>query len=67
MSTNTFDRRLEITDPEAVKKLYKLMTEDVPDKTPASRHSVELEEGKKLLKEYLDKTKARNVFYEKYS
>ena len=67
MSTNTFDRRLEITDPEAVKKLYKLMTEDVPDKTPASRHSVELEEGEKLLKEYLNKAKTRNVFYEKYS
>lgn len=60
MSTNTFDRRLEITDPEAVKKLYKLMTEDVPNKIPVSRRCVEFEEGEKLLKELLNRTKSHN-------
>lgn len=59
MATNTFDRRIEITDPKAVKRLYELMTKEVPDK-PLSDHpytAVERERSERLLKQCLSRSR----------
>ena len=37
MATSTFDRRIEITDSESVKKLLTIMAKE-PPKDPISRH-----------------------------
>lgn len=37
MATSTFERKIEITDPDSMKKLIAVMTKDVPEK-PFSEH-----------------------------
>lgn len=37
MATSTFERKIEITDPESIKKLTNVMAMDVPKK-PLSEH-----------------------------
>ena len=34
MPTSSFDRRIEITDPEAIKKLAEVIAKEVPKKKP---------------------------------
>ena len=46
MSTSTFDRRIEITDSESVKKLLAIMAKESP-KDPISRHPYTAAERKK--------------------
>lgn len=59
MATSTFDRKIEITDPEAVKKLYTIMMADVPDK-PLSEHPYteeDRERSVRLLRQCLSRSK----------
>jgi hypothetical protein len=37
MATSTFERKIEITDPDSMKKLIAVMTKDIPEK-PFSEH-----------------------------
>lgn len=55
MATNTFERMIEVTDPESVKILIAVMTKDVPEK-PLSEHpytAAERERSDQLLKQCL--------------
>lgn len=55
MSTNTFERKLEINDVESLKKLLDVMNTDAP-KITLSEHPFSHEERKKsdaLLKQFL--------------
>ena len=55
MSTSTFDRRIEITDSESVKKLLAIMAKE-PSKDPISRHpytEVEREKCDRLIRQCL--------------
>lgn len=59
MATSTFDRKLEITDPESVKKLIAIMEKDSFQK-PLSEHpytTIERERSEKLLKRCLSRSK----------
>lgn len=60
MATSTFDRKIEITDPESVKKLISIMSEDTPG-SPLSKHpysEADRERGVQLLKQCLSHSRA---------
>ena len=55
MATSTFERKIEISDPESVKKLIDIMIKDEPVK-PISEHpytTAERERSDRLLKQCL--------------
>ena len=55
MATSTFDRRIEITNSESVKKLLTIMAKE-PPKDPISRHpytEVEREKSNRLIRRCL--------------
>ena len=57
MATSTFDRKIELSTTESVKKLMEVMQEDAPVK-PLSQHpfsSVERERSERLLKQFLSR------------
>ncbi len=59
MATNTFERKIEITDPKAVKKLMEVMEKDAP-KTPFSEHPYteqERERSLRLFRQCLSRSK----------
>lgn len=59
MATNTFERKIEITDPESVKKLIAVTAKSVPDK-PLSSHpytAAERERSERLLKQCLSRSR----------
>lgn len=59
MATSTFDRRIEITDPESLKKLAEVMAAD-PPKEPFSKHpysDAERDRSERLLKQFLSRSK----------
>ncbi|MCD7814574.1 MAG: hypothetical protein LUH20_11125 [Lachnospiraceae bacterium] len=58
MATSTFERKIEITDPEALKKLADVMSDDTPGR-PLSRHpftDTERDRSQRLLKQYLSRS-----------
>lgn len=55
MATNTFERKIEITDTESLKKLVKLMASESP-KQPLSNHpfsTADRDRSEDLLKQFL--------------
>lgn len=59
MSTSTFDRKIEISDPESVMKLVAVMAKDAPKK-PLSEHPYtadERERSDKLLRRCLSRSR----------
>ena len=57
MATSTFERKIEITDPEAIKRLIEVMAKEPPEK-PLSEHpytSAERERSEQLLKRFLSR------------
>lgn len=59
MATSTFERKIEITDPESVKKLISVMMKDAPQK-PISTHpytSAERERSDQLLRQCLSRSR----------
>lgn len=59
MATSTFERNLEVTDPEAVKKLIAIMESDEPTKS-LSEHPYTQEERERsvlLLRQCLSRSK----------
>lgn len=60
MATETFDRRIEIRDPESIKKLVQIIEEEAPTKvlsdTPFS--TIERDRSERLLKKFLSRSKA---------
>ena len=54
MATSTFERRIELTNPDDIKKLVAVMTSD-PPKDPISTHpygEIEREKSAALLKQW---------------
>lgn len=53
MATSTFERKIEVTDPKAIDKLSKIMSDETPGKPiKRSPHSREMRvRGEKLLKQ----------------
>lgn len=61
MATSTFDRRIEITDSESIKKLIAIMEKEAP-KNPLSNHPYTNAERKRvelLLKQCISRTRQR--------
>ncbi len=59
MPTNTFERRIEITDPDALRRLVDIMVSE-PPKQPLSKHpygTAEREQSEELLKKWLSRKK----------
>lgn len=59
MATSTFERKIEITDIESIKKLVRIMTELTPSK-PISEHpytDADRERSELLLKQCLSHSK----------
>lgn len=59
MATSTFERKIEITSPDALERLAKIMTSDPPKKT-LSEHpygASERERSEKLLKLWSSRSK----------
>ncbi len=59
MATSTFERKIEITDPQSVKKLITVMEKDAPTK-PLSDHPYTQKERERsvlLLKQCLSRSK----------
>lgn len=59
MATSTFERKIEITDPESIKKLLAVMAEEAP-KMPLSEHpytAAERERSEKLLELCLSRSR----------
>ena len=59
MATSTFERKIELTDPESVKKLIEVMTADAP-KEKLSEHpfsDAERDRSESLLKQFLSRSK----------
>lgn len=59
MATSTFERKIEIRDPKALKRLIDIMNTDAPAK-PLSRNSfsdAERERSEELLKQCLSRSK----------
>lgn len=55
MATSTFDRKIEITNPESLRKLLEIMESDAPE-MPVSNHpynDAERKRGEDLLKQWL--------------
>lgn len=58
MATSTFERKIEISDPESLKKLAKIMDDEAPGR-PLSEHpfsDAERNRGEALLKQYLSRS-----------
>lgn len=58
MATNTFDRKIEISDTESLKRLAKVILEDAPEK-PLSSHpfsTAERDRSEHLLKQFLSRS-----------
>lgn len=60
MATSTFERKIEITDAEAVKKLWMVVLEDTPKKSLSDRPytAAERERSDKLLELCLSRSRA---------
>ena len=60
MATSTFERKIVITDEEAIKKLWALMDEDMPKKSLSERPytAAERERSDKLLELCLSRSRA---------
>ena len=59
MATSTFERKIEITSPDALKRLAEIITSD-PPKQPISQHpfgAAERERSEDLLKLWLSRSK----------
>lgn len=59
MATSTFERKIEISDPESVKKLFAIMTKEAPQE-PLSTHpytTAERERSDRLLKQCLSRSR----------
>ncbi len=59
MATSTFDRKIEITDPESVKKLMYITSDDAPS-SPLSEHpysEANRERGVRLLRQCLSRSR----------
>ena len=59
VATSTFERKIEITDPESVRKLMEVMAKDAP-KTPFSDHpytTQERERSVRLFRQCLSRSK----------
>lgn len=59
MAASTFEQKIEITDPDSIKKLIAVMTKDVPEK-PLSEHpytAAERERRNQLLKQCLSRSR----------
>lgn len=59
MATSTFERKIEITSPDAVKRLTEVMTSN-PPKQPISQHPygmAERERSEDILKQWLSRSK----------
>lgn len=59
MATSTFERKIEITSPDALKRLAEVMTAE-PPKQPLSTHPygrAERERSEDLLKQWLSRSK----------
>ena len=59
MATSTFERKIEITSPDALKRLADITTSDPPQK-PLSEHpygTAERERSEDLLKKWLSRSK----------
>lgn len=58
MTTNTFERKIQISDTEALKRLVDIMTSPTPEKS-LSEHpytAVDRERGEQLLKQCLSRS-----------
>jgi hypothetical protein len=58
MATSTFERKIEISDTESLKKLIDVMTTDIPEK-PLSTHpfsNAERDRSEDLLKQFLSRS-----------
>ena len=59
MATSTFERKIEITEPESIKKLIAIMTKETPSK-PLSKHpysEADRERSERLLKQCLSRSR----------
>ena len=59
MATSTFERKIEITDLESIKKLMSVMAKDAP-KNPLSNHpftEADRERSERLLKQCLSRSR----------
>ena len=59
MATSTFDRKIEITDPESVKKLMYIMSDDAPSAPLSERpySEADRERGVRLLKQCVSRSR----------
>lgn len=59
MATNTFERKIEISDYESVKRLIKVMNEEAPQKSLSENMYTarERERSERLLKQCLSRSK----------
>lgn len=58
MATSTFERKIEITSPDALERLAEIMASE-PPKYPLSKHpygTVERERSEELLKQWLSRS-----------
>lgn len=61
MPTSTFDRKIEISDPEALRRLIAIMAKDAP-KAPLSDHpysEAEREKSEELLRRFLERVRQK--------
>lgn len=59
MATSTFERKIEISDPESIKRLVAVMEKDAPPK-PLSDHpytAIERERSDRLLRQCLSRSR----------
>ena len=59
MATSTFERKITITDPDVLKRLWEIMESDSPSE-PISKHpygTAERERSEKALKQWLYRSK----------
>lgn len=57
MAANTFDRKLEITDEESIRRLFEIVSSDTPV-TSLSQHPIfreEIKRNEKRLAQYLSR------------
>lgn len=60
MATNTFERKIEISDLESMKRLNDLINADMPER-PISKHpfsTVERDRSERLLKQFLSRSRS---------
>jgi hypothetical protein len=59
MATNTFERKIELQDPESIKKLIQVMDQDAP-KQPLSQHpytAAERDRSEQLFRQCLSRSR----------